>query len=93
MPRSFSELKSGGDNSYAVPHAEKWGDASPLPPPIDARVNSQVGSYTLGFVAIVSAHVCKLMLLCVFTPHHVHTYNVTGFSLLFCYDNAVVIVF
>ena len=66
-------------------------------------VNSQVGSYAsfaldvrkkpLGFVAIVSAHVCKLMLLCVFTPHHVHTYNVTGFSLLFCYGNAVVILF
>ena len=48
---------------------------------------------TAGFVAIFSAHVCKLMLLCVFTPHHVHTYNVTGFSLLFGYDNAVVILF
>ena len=39
MPRNFSELKSGGDNSYAVPHAEKWGDARP--PPIDARDGAQ----------------------------------------------------
>ena len=41
MPRNFSELKNGGgDNSYAVPHPEKWGggDAS-RPPSIDARVN------------------------------------------------------
>ena len=40
MPRNLTELKSGRDNSYgyAVPHAEKWGDASPsCPPPIDAR--------------------------------------------------------
>ena len=37
-PRIFSELKSGGGgNSYAVPHGEKWGDASPRPTPIDAR--------------------------------------------------------
>ena len=43
MPRNFSELKSGGDNSYAVPHAEKWGDASPpRPPPIDARVSMPI---------------------------------------------------
>ena len=36
MPRNFSELKSGGDNSYAVPRPEKWGDASP-PSPTDRR--------------------------------------------------------
>ena len=30
MPRNFSELKSG-DNSYAVPHAEKWGRVPPSP--------------------------------------------------------------
>ena len=39
MPRNVSELKSvGGGNLYAVP-PEKWkvGDASPSPPPIDAR--------------------------------------------------------
>ena len=40
MPRNFSELKSGGGgNSYAAPHPEKWGDASPRPPPIDARAS------------------------------------------------------
>ena len=41
MPRNFSELKSGGDNSYAVPHPEKWGGATrpPRPPPIDARAS------------------------------------------------------
>ena len=40
MRRNLYELKSvGGDNSYVVPHPEKWGgDASPPPsPPIDAR--------------------------------------------------------
>ena len=42
MPRNFSELKSGGgDNSYAVPHVEKWGEASPRPPPIDARASTR----------------------------------------------------
>ena len=40
MPRNFSELKSGGDNSYAVPHAEKWGERVPRPPPIDARARA-----------------------------------------------------
>ena len=44
MPRNFSELKSGVDNSYAVPHPEKWGDVSPRPPPIDARGWSGVNS-------------------------------------------------
>ena len=40
MPRNFSELKSGGEQFLCcLPHAEKWGDASPRPPPIDARVN------------------------------------------------------
>ena len=34
MPRNISELKSGGgvDNSYAVPHAGKWGGGrAPVP--------------------------------------------------------------
>ena len=41
MLRNFSELKSGGDNSYVVPpRPEKWGGGTrpPRPPPIDARV-------------------------------------------------------
>ena len=37
MPRNFSEIKSGGDNSYALPHPEKWGGGGTRPPPIDAR--------------------------------------------------------
>ena len=39
MLRNFSELKSGGDNSYAVPPALKSGGGTrpPRPPPIDAR--------------------------------------------------------
>ena len=31
MPRNFSELKSGGTIPMLSPHAEKWGNASPLP--------------------------------------------------------------
>ena len=31
MPRNFSELKSGGVNSYAVPRAEKRGTRPPVP--------------------------------------------------------------
>ena len=40
MPRHISELKSVGGGAIPMlsPHAEKWGDASPRPPPIDARV-------------------------------------------------------
>ena len=44
---------------------------------------------TLGFVAIVSAHVCTISL------HHTtptYTCNVIDLSLMFCYDNAVVIM-
>ena len=39
MHRNFFELKSGGDNSYAVPPALKSGGTRPppRPPPIDAR--------------------------------------------------------
>ena len=37
MPTFFSELKSGGTIPMLSPHSEKWGDASPRPPPIDAR--------------------------------------------------------
>ena len=39
-PAIFLNWKVGGDNSYAVPHAEKWGDTSPRPPPIDARARA-----------------------------------------------------
>ena len=47
MPRNCSELKSGGDNSYAVTLAEKWGTRpAPRPPPIDARART-VGVPTL----------------------------------------------
>ena len=42
MPRNFSELKSGGTIPMLSPHTEKWGDAYPRPPPIDARVNKDV---------------------------------------------------
>ena len=45
MPRNFSELKSGGTIPMLSPHAEKWGDASPRPPPIDARVCIKVDFY------------------------------------------------
>ena len=47
MRRNFSELKSvgGGDNSYAVPHPGKWGDASPRPPPIDARAHNYTRTF------------------------------------------------
>ena len=41
---------------------------------------------------IVSAHVCKLVLLCTVYLHH-NTSTHSGFSLLFCYDNTVTIVF
>ena len=37
MPRNISKLKSGGTIPMLSPHPEKWGDASPRPPPIDAR--------------------------------------------------------
>ena len=38
MRLNFSELKSGGDNSYVGRHTKKVGGAcSPRPPPIDAR--------------------------------------------------------
>ena len=51
MPRNFSELKSGGDNSYAVLPALKsggGGDASPpRPPPIDARDYEGTKSFAL----------------------------------------------
>ena len=42
MPRNFFDLKSGGGNSYAVPHPEKWGGTRPppRPPPIDARAGA-----------------------------------------------------
>ena len=33
MPRNFSELKSGGDNSYAAPHPEKCGGGTRPPVP------------------------------------------------------------
>ena len=36
MPRNFSELKSGGTIPVLSPHAEKWGERVPRPPPIDA---------------------------------------------------------
>ena len=43
MPRNFSELKSGGGQFLCCPpHAEKCGDASPRPPPIDARAHRGV---------------------------------------------------
>ena len=43
MPRNFSELKSGGGQFLCCPlHAEKWGDASPRPPPIDAREYTKI---------------------------------------------------
>ena len=62
-----------------------------------------VGSYPLcalhgcltntpGFVAIVSAHVCKLVLLCTVYLHH-NTSTHSDSILMFCYDNAVIIVF
>ena len=38
MPRNVFDLKSGGNNSYAVPHPEKWGGTRPPPPsPTDRR--------------------------------------------------------
>ena len=39
MPRNVSELKSGGDNSYATipPTLKSGGTRPPRPPPIDAR--------------------------------------------------------
>ena len=37
MPRNFSELKSGGDNSYAVPRTLKSGRDAPPPSPTDRR--------------------------------------------------------
>ena len=41
---------------------------------------------------IVSAHVCKLVLLCTVYLHH-NTSTHSDFSLFFCSDNAVIIVF
>ena len=41
---------------------------------------------------IVSAHVCKLVLLCTVYLHH-NTSTHSDFSLLFCYDNVVIIAF
>ena len=42
MPRNFSEVKSGGDNSYVVPPTLKSVGGTrppPRPPPIDARAH------------------------------------------------------
>ena len=53
MPRNFSELKSGGTIPMLSPHPEKWGGASPRPPPIDARAGehyvttTEFGHHTL----------------------------------------------
>ena len=55
MPRIFLDLKSGGDNSYAVPPTLKSGGASPRPPPIDARDhNAQMGQSNWCVKVIVS---------------------------------------
>ena len=43
MPRNFSELKSGGTIPMLSPTLKSGGgDASPRPPPIDARVQACV---------------------------------------------------
>ena len=50
MPRNVFDLKSGGNNSYAVPHPEKWGGTRtrpPRPPPIDARVGVYGGVWSV----------------------------------------------
>ena len=47
---NFSELKSGGDNSYAVPPPWKVGGRVPphRPPPIDARGHSTESGHCQG---------------------------------------------
>ena len=49
MPRSFSELKSGGTIPMLSPHPEKWGNASPRSPPIDARGHGGPCVYVFSF--------------------------------------------
>ena len=58
MPRNFSELKSGGDNSYAAPPPTlKSGGTRPSrPPPIDARAG------------VTALNVCRLHISLVFHP-------------------------
>ena len=63
MPRNVSELKSGGGGQFLCcpPTLKNGGDASPRPPPIDARACACV--YNTVFVSLLHfmkayAHVC-----------------------------------